>query len=173
MEGELSFIFFYLDGKPSFLYRFKGFSWFHIKFLKILCSISEYPSSPLFSLSIFRPFRNFANNNGFLASIWHEEDFLTIFSSFCLLANFVPCDLCNYCILFFFFKESLKCIHIHSRYHSFSTVYGFSPGSRPASDTGVQVERGQMAVVVLTSQLERKTTREMSRRCIMLKFREQ
>lgn len=69
--------------------------------------------------------------------------------------------------VFFFFKESLKYIHIHSCYRSFSTVYGFSPGSRPASDTGVQVERGHMALVVLTSQLERKMTREMSRRCIV------
>lgn len=145
MEGELSFIFFYLDGKPSFFYRFKGFSWFHIKFLKILCSISEYPSSPLSSLSIFRPFRNFGNNNGFLASIWYEEDFLIIFWSFCLLANFehLLCPAIFVITVFYFFlKESLKCIHIHSRYHSLSTIYGFSPGSRPASDTGVQVERG-------------------------------
>ena len=44
---------------------------------------------------------------------------------------------------------------------------------RPASDTGVQVERGQMALVTLTSQLERKIAREMRIRCIVLKFREQ
>ena len=49
--------------------------------------------SPL-SVFIFRPFRNSGDDNSFVVSVWSVEDFLTIFLSFSLLANF-ECLLCH------------------------------------------------------------------------------